>query len=54
MLALVGSDGVPGLAAVPDLQVVGGHEGDGVPLVAAPVEVGHGVLAVEGDGLLSR
>merc|ERR550517_2287223 len=34
--------------------VVPGHEGDRVPRLVPGIHVGNGVLAVEGDGLLSR
>lgn len=33
--------------------VVPGHEGDRIPCLVPGIHVGHGVLAVEGDGLLS-
>lgn len=43
---------IPGLASVPDLQVVPGHKGKGFPCIASDVQVGKSVEAVEGDCLL--
>ena len=54
VLAFVGEDGISRLPAVPDLQVVPGHQAHCMPLVVRPVEMGNSVLAVEGDGLLRR
>ena len=52
VFAIILTDGVLGLAPVPDLHVVPGHEGDGIPRVAPGVVEGHGALAVEDDLLL--
>jgi len=52
LLAAVGQHVVLEPAAVPDLQVVPGHEGDSLPQVAADVLIGDGVETVVGDLLL--
>jgi len=54
VLAFVRKDGIPRLPPVSDFQVVPGHQAYCMPLVVRPVQMGHGVLAVEGYGLLGR
>ena len=49
VFAIILTDGVLGLAPVPDLHVVPGHEGDRVPGVVPGVVEGDCALAVEDD-----
>jgi len=51
VFAIILTDGVLGCAAVSDLNVVPGHEGDRFPRVAPGVVEGNRALAVEGDFL---